>query len=418
MKGSIKMGSNKTETELKLVGCVNNQLKYAGDMAESVLNKLIHALKLLDITCNGDPEEIIQHDIYFDTAQQHIQQAKGSLRIRIKDKKSFLTIKLALDAHIALSRDETEFPIDRKENDLKIVTPYFHKYFPQFQDRDLVKVLEVFNRRYCIPIQTVQGKYDLCFDKYYYYCASSGEQSDPLYEIEIEQVSGAKGSIEDDKDIARLSSLLTVLLGFQADLTSKYTKGIQWLKTKDCYDSRIFVLFDLVSYSQKPAYLQKKLVLEFTKLIQPILEGVDCIKIPIGDGVIIGFSPNYNVVAFLHKLYLRLHRHNKDLSDDMRLEIRASLHYGLVYEYTDINKNMNYAGNGINIVARIGSQTAANQVLISEECYSYLNNTEHIQAESVSVAQEITVKHGLVLTVRNYRDARANIGVPHDTLFG
>lgn len=411
------MGSNKTETELKLIGCVNNQLKYAGDMAESVLNKLIEALKLLDITCNGDPEEIKQHDIYFDTPQQHIQQAKGSLRIRVKDNRSFLTVKLPLDAHTALSRDETEFPIDRKGNDLKIVTPYFHKYFPQFQDRDLKEILEVINRRYCIPIQTVQGKYDLCFDKYYYYCASSGEESDPFYEIEIEQESGAEGSIEDDKDIMRLSSLLTVLLGFQVDLTSKYIKGTEWLKTKDCYDSRIFVLFDFISYSQKPAYLQKKLVLEFTKLVQPILEGVDCIKIPIGDGMIIGFSPNYNVVAFLHKLYPRLHRHNKG-DDDMRLEIRVSLHYGPVYEYTDINRNINYAGDGINIVARIGSQTAPNQVFISEECYSYLNNTEQIQAESVSDAWEISVKHGVVLTVRNYRDARANIGVPHDALLG
>lgn len=412
------MGNGKTETELKLIGCVNNQLKYAGDMAEEVLNKLKESLNLLGIICNGDPEEIRQRDIYFDTPQQHIRQAKGSLRIRTKGEKSFLTIKRALNTQTALSREETEFPIDRGEDELNLVTTYFHKYFPQFQDREPGEILQVINRRYCIPIQTAQGKYDLCFDKYYYYCASSGEASDPLYEIEIEQEDGSKNSIADDKDIARLSSLLTVLLGFQVDFTSKYAKGTHWLEHKNDYESRIFVLFDFVSYSKKLAYQQRKLVLEFMELIQPSLEGVNCIKIPIGDGMIIGFLPNYNVVAFLHELYLHLQRRNKSLSEDMRLEIRASVHYGLVYEYTDVNKNVNYAGDGINMVARIGSQTAPNQILMSEECYFYLNNTGRIQAGCVSDAQKITVKHGVTLTVRNYRDARANAGVPHDVLLG
>lgn len=412
------MGNNKvkTETELKLSGCVNNQLKYAGDMAESVLNKLLEALKLLNIICDGDPEEIAQCDVYFDTHQQHIRQAKGSLRIRTKDKESFLTIKQPLDARTALSRNETEFPIDRGGDDLSIVTPHFRKYFPQFQDKKLVEILNVINRRYCIPIQTAQGRYDLCFDKYHYYCASSGEESEPFYEIEIEQEAGAENSIAEDHDILRLSSLLTALLGFQVDLTSKYAKGTQWLEKKDNYDSRILVLFDFVSYSKKLAYLQKKLVLEFTELIRTMLDGIDCIKIPIGDGMIIGFLPNYNVVAFLHDLYPRLYERNRNCSEDMRLEIRASLHYGLVYEYTDINGNTNYAGDGINIVVRIGSQTASSQILMSEECYSYLNNIGQIRTGFTSAARDITVKHDVSVRVRNYRDARAGAGIPHDVL--
>lgn len=407
--------TGKTETELKLIGCINNQLKYAGDMAESVLSKLIEALKLLDITCNSTPEEIKQRDIYFDTPQQHIQQAKGSLRIRIKGSDSFLTIKRPLNAHSALSRTEVEFPFDLSKGEkLSLVTPQFQKYFPEFCGKALTEILEVINHRYCIPIQTAQGKYDLCFDKYHYYCASSGENSESFYEIEIEQENDAEFSITTDPDIIRLSSLLTALLGFQVNLTSKYSKGIQWLENKDNYDSRIFVLFDFVSYSQKPAYLQRKLVLEFTQLIQPMLDGVDCIKIPIGDGMIIGFTPKYNIVAFLHDFFPRLHMRNKACSENTRLDIRTSLHYGLIYEYTDINGNNNYAGDGINIVARIGSQTEPNQILMSDECYSYLNNTGQIQNGFASDTREITVKHGVTVTVRNYRDNRANAGIPHD----
>ena len=48
------------------------------------------------------------------------------------------------------------------------------------------------------------------------------------------------------------------------------------------------------------------------------------------------------------------------------------MHYGPVYEYIDINGNPNFAGNGINIVARIGSQTDSNRVLISKECADFL----------------------------------------------
>ena len=94
------------------------------------------------------------------------------------------------------------------------------------------------------------------------------------------------------------------------------------------------------------------------------------------------------------------------------MEIRTALHTGPIYEYTDINGNLNYAGSGINITARIASKAEPDQVLVSKECAQRLREMELIEEEYLSDCVEVTVKHDVTLPVRNYYDRNSNIGCP------
>lgn len=254
--------------------------------------------------------------------------------------------------------------------------------------------------------------YTLCFDKYTYYCQETGAGSDSFYEIEIEQI--GENNIEKDLDIQGLSRLFTELLGFQTEYRNKYKKGIAWLKDEHTFESRIFILFDFVSYSRAPSIVQRQLIRDFINLVYPRLEeyAPDCIKIPIGDGMILGCPSDTGIIAFLNSLFNALRQHNENVQQERRLQIRTALHYGPVFKYTDINGDLNYAGSGINFVARIASQTDSNQVLISQECAQYLLESCRINPQYLSEQTPITVKHGVTLSVRNYFDPQSRIGIP------
>jgi hypothetical protein len=86
----------------------------------------------------------------------------------------------------------------------------------------------------------------------------------PQYEIEIEQIDG--DDIEEDPSISKLSILLTDVMGFSFDSNSKYKKGIAWLKNRNAFENRLFVLFDFVSYSKKASTVQNQLIRIFMML--------------------------------------------------------------------------------------------------------------------------------------------------------
>lgn len=401
------------ENELKLSGCINNQLKYVGDTAEDGLNKLYKILDILELEYAPTSHMVRQEDIYFDSKDHLLESSGASLRIRNTESQKVLTIKKMLKAQSAvMRREEVELPIPDVENEQQFLTKNFEKYFPQYVGTLLNEILCVYNTRHEIMISTTCSTYKLCFDKFEYYCNSTGEGGDPLYEIEIEQLNG--DDIETDSSIGKLSVILTDLMGFSIEKRSKYIKGVDWLKQKEKFENRLFVLFDFVSYSLKPSAIQMQLVREFTKLLQEELSEYDddCVKIPIGDGVILGFADNINVFSFLSSFSSKLRSYNSCVPNNRRLVIRTAIHYGPIYEYVDINGNPNFAGSGINIVARIGGQAHQNQVLVSNACVNFLKESEGICIQNLDSAQKITVKHDLVLTVHNYYDRSNGVGCP------
>ena len=203
-------------------------------------------------------------------------------------------------------------------------------------------------------------------------------------------------------------------MGFEVEPRSKYKKGIDWLDNKGDFENRLFVLFDFVSYSTQPSAIQKQLVRNFTRIIQAVLPEYDanCVKIPIGDGVILGFMANANLFGFLNSFFSELRTYNVSAPTERRLIIRTALHYGPIYEYVDINGNPNFAGSGINLVARVGSQAEPNQVLISEACANFLLDSRRIRTQNLGPVYSVTVKHSVTLSVQNYYDRSNGIGCP------
>ena len=412
---AIERNDGQKENELKLSGSLNNQLKYVGDAAENVLEKLYKSLNLLGIEYSVPAKRIEQRDTYYDTRQRILVRAGCSLRIREMEggkEEKYLTAKRPMPVQSdALHRTEYEDPLPAGGQPIEHVTRYFREHFSEYGEEPLVEILRLRNIRHEIKITTGCGnKYTLCFDKYDYY--SRGEGCDPLYEIELEQI--GESSINQDPDIKRLSILFTDLMGFQIEKRSKYKKGIEWLESKDKFENKIFVLFDFVAYSQKPSTTQRQLIRDFTDLIQSAMKecALECIRIPIGDGMILGCPTDINIVRFLNGFFGELRRHNKDVSGDRVLDIRTALHYGPIYDYMDINGNLNFAGSGINLVARIAGQTEENQVLISADCAQYLLESRRIQEKFLSAVREVTVKHNVVLPVRNYYDPASGVGCP------
>lgn len=401
------------ENELKLSGIINNQLKYVGDTAEDCLEKLYKILKILEINYDSNPRKIRQEDTYFDSTQRQIEKIGGSLRIRNVDSKKYLTVKKLLDTQSKiLKRAEIEIPIAETENPLDLVAEAFRSHFPECGEQLLEEILRVYNTRHEIKITTSCHTYKLCFDKFEYYCSSAGEGGDPLYEIEVEQIDGT--DLEADPSINKLSILLTDLMGFEVEARSKYKKGIDWLSNKGVFENRLFVLFDFVAYSTQSSATQKQLVRNFTKLIQAVLPKYDtnCVKIPIGDGIILGFMTSTNVFGFLNSFFSELHAYNDSAPQDRHLIIRTALHYGPIYEYVDINGNPNFAGSGINLVARVASQAEPNQVLVSKACTDFLLDSRRVCAQNLGPVYSVTVKHGVILTVQNYYDRNNGVGCP------
>lgn len=403
------------ESELKLSGFVNNQLKYVGDTAEDCLEKIYKILDILGIQYSSNPRKIKQIDTYFDSKQHQIEKLGGSLRIRNVDSQEYLTVKKPLCVNSqskVLKRKEIEIPILDSEDSQKMLTRALQDHFPQCAGKTLKEILRIYNIRHELEITTANHAYKLCFDKFEYYCSSAEEGGDPLYEIEVEQTDGDE--IEKDPDIERLTILLTDLMGFKVERRSKYKKGVDWLNQKGIFENRLFVLFDFVSYSIQPSAVQKQLVRNFTKLIQPIIAEYDtkCVKIPIGDGIIIGFITSTNLFGFLNSFFSELHTYNSLALQENQLKIRTALHYGPIYEYVDINGNLNFAGSGINMVARIGGQAEQNQVLVSEVCANFLRDSKRIQIQNLSSTYSVTVKHGVTLPVQNYYDRTNGVGCP------
>ena len=401
------------ENELKLTGLLNNQLKYVGDTVENALNMLCTSLELLSIQHNT-PKKVCQTDIYYDTQQHLLERNDCSLRIRTIENKRILTAKKPLqEIAVPLQRMEYEEHIHTDGQLLDQAKDFFFRHFPDYVENFLCEILQVITTRHEIQISTrSNNNYTLCFDKYMYYSQEMGVGSEPFYEIEIEQI--GENNIDRDSDIQNLSRLFTQLLGFQTERRNKYKQGMDWLRDEQTFENKIFILFDFVSYSKSPSIMQRQLVQDFNNLIHPELEkyAPGSIKIPIGEGTIIACAQDTKVIAFLNSLSYKLHHHNENVQKERRIQIRTALHYGPIYKYTDINGQLNYAGSGINFVARIASHTDSNQVLISQECAQYLLESDRINSQYLSKAFSITVKHGISLTVRNYFDRQSRIGTP------
>ena len=407
------MNSGKIESEYKLSSYINNQLKYKDVKTKDIsLQKLLQALEVVNIACDK-PVMVKNKDEYFDTVDDFLVSVSATIRIREVDKKDyFITLKQKVKnskTHDSLVRDELEIPVAKNEAQIQLRQLFYNTY--KRSGYDLIPKVTILNERHQIPIKTNQAQYLLCFDKYSFYSASTNVQSEDFYEIEIES-----SQIMENEDI-QLQQYLKILnlFNYALESESKFKKALKWLNNPVAFENKQFVTFDIVQYSLKTPLNQKRAICNFFYIIEENLKKHDLfeksLKIPTGDGLILSFDEKCNILPFLSDVYNMVLGKNKQSAEEQKLCFRTAIHCGAIFEYQDINGNVNYAGDGINMVSRIIGQSDDWQVLVSDEWYSLVRLMGYA-IDLFSDSWNVEVKHGVLLTVRNYYNRSSKVGIP------
>jgi len=407
------MNQNKIENEFKLSGTINNQLKYSDVRTKDAsLQKLLRALEVAGITYEM-PVRIKNKDEYFDTKDSYLSTIGASMRIReVDNSEYFITLKQKTESEQnanSLIRKEFEVPTNKRDANTNL-KQLFSNSFNRNGD-DLISKVVILNERHQVPIETNQGKYLLCFDKYSFYSSTTNSQSEDYYEIEIEST---KITQEKDTQLQQLLGILN-LFDYKLGFDSKFKKALKWLINPITFEDKQFLVFDVVQYSLKPPLEQKTIISSFFYMVERMLDKYklldDSLKIPTGDGLILSFDKEYNIFPFLSDIYGTVERQNEQHTKERKLCFRTAVHYGPIFEYQDINGNINYAGDGINMVSRIIGKSNDWQVLVSEQWYSLMRTMGH-SVDAFSDPWPIEVKHGIELTVRNYYNRQSKVGTP------
>lgn len=404
------------ETEIKLKGRYNNQLKYSHSSSGSI-GKIQSILASLEI---GYSEELTcqQKDEYFDTDNYDLRKRECSLRIRTVDStKQSLTFK-----EPPLDRQSTENSLRRNEHNKKDLTCTTdrekHKAIQAFADENLDKlkmkstaIVVVNNERITIPIKTAADKkYCLCLDKFTF-SSADGRSSDDYYEIEIEN--------EDEKDITdkkilTLSDLFVSIFSFIPNKASKYERGCHWLENQNEIKHKQFIALDVVGYSLNSPLKQKRIVKQLTLILRQILQkysSEDVTRLPIGDGIILVFDEKFNIISILINILMEIRETNISIPDEHKIYVRSAMHYGDVFDCQDVNDNKNFVGDGINVTARIINEAKKHQVLISDEFYKNYCTKSLVNDSQFSDTFLIKDKHDNIISVRNYRNHLMDIGI-------
>jgi uncharacterized protein YjbK len=413
-----------TEIEYKFNSSFNNQLKYTQDSEPSV-KKIWAILDILGIGYGKETTKLTnQTDSYFDSPDHTILNEKNSLRIRkIEGERPEITSKhfISYDANGLHQRKEDNDFVQPDETLINAVLRNGRIYFPEIEIQQKPVVI-VKNNRTSFNIKTGISSYVFCLDKFHFINPEDGITSDDLYEIEIEQDSQKEGK-QKDPQIEKLSIAFKDIFGFSKTERNKYAKGCDWLKAPISSKDMQFVIFDVVGYSDRNSKEQEVIIKAFTKMLTDALlecSENDCLKIPIGDGVILCLSKKSHMsLEIVQKMFEKLAAYNSNEKEpDLQFYLRAGINYGLVLEYQDINNRLNLAGKGINIASRIITVIEKGQIAISEYYYNYFKelgiiSDNLIKSGCFSEPYPLTVKHEEEIPVRNFYNAEKGIGIPH-----
>jgi len=133
--------------------------------------------------------------------------------------------------------------------------------------------------------------------------------------------------------------------------------------------------------------------------------------IPTGDGMCISLI-NMNMPFDIHielaiLILKKLSAHNNEENDNMRkFNLRIGINENTDNLITDINKNKNISGKGINYASRIESLCDDNQILVGDSVFDKLNQREKYMKSFTTYTAK--VKHNIPLKVHQYRNKKLN----------
>lgn len=168
------------------------------------------------------------------------------------------------------------------------------------------------------------------------------------------------------------------------------------------------IIMDIVSYSKYTDQEQRKLIVKLQNLIKSnnLTKKFinDLIFDPIGDGCIIALSENLirDSIKYCADIQKSIAKSG--------LKVRFGLNYGSIFRYRDINQNINVAGSGINLAARVMDIGDANHILVNRPLFDALGNLDDWHRSIFHNIGFVKVKHNVKLEVFNVYSKEEGFG--------
>jgi hypothetical protein len=416
------------ENEIKMAAEPNCQIKYrdAHDR-KLVIEKFRFLCELLGMKIDPMEDHNINDD-YWDDDKASFYNKKMVVRTRKEDNDFYYTLKIPRsEFSLGLLRNEYEKKIESSTfpftsiDECKALLKEKLGLDAHFISSDLHKSLTVKNSRTSFNVKTKTGKiYLVCFDCFHFIKDSSGfkRYSDNYYEIEIEN---KNEDLSFDDDIISLIGAINRLFNFFQHKDTKYGRGYLWANSKEPLESYIFYMIDIVSYSTAASAVQKQVVKKLNYFTKEYLEhnnlslDVNYYYNSTGDGYILIIQKEYinKIVPFFSYIYSKLRKFNESIGDEMSFGVRCGLNYGPAFMYSDMKENINFAGDGINMVTRVTNLGNAGHILASSSFYEYMHGCG-CDISSFIFAGNYKVKHDVAVSVYKYCFNDGMIGNPDD----
>jgi hypothetical protein len=416
------------ENEIKMAAEPNCQIKYkdAHDR-ELVIDKFLCLCKLLGMEI-GEIQHHKINDNYWDDTQASLYNRNMAVRTRKEDDKYYYTLKMPKNEFsLGLLRDECEDEIGSPAfhysgiNECKTLLKQKLGLDAHFISSDLHNSLNVSNDRTSFNVKTKENNsYLVCFDCFYFSTNSHGfkRYSDNYFEIEIEN---KNKDLSFDDSIISLINAINRLFSFAQHENTKYGRAYSWANSTEHVESYIFLMTDIVSYSKVPATLQKQMIKQLNFITKKCLKQnglvleTDYFYNSTGDGYILIIKKEYikKIIPILKTIYSEVRSYDESNEDEQAFGVRFGLNYGSAFIYYDMKENMNFAGEGINIAARITNLGNSGHILVSTPFYNYARDCG-CDISNFIFAGEYKVKHNVSVNVFNYFSSDNMIGNSDD----
>jgi class 3 adenylate cyclase len=438
------MRTNKAhlEHELKIQAAANLQFKYTMiAQPEAFARRANLFLKVLGIKSLNKVKNRTIVDDYYDFDDLRFFKSNCSLRVRrgeTESKRSQITLKMESGRVLSSGLSRTEYESSQGAESVRRLLSNPTALFSAIGfDGDfdtsgrLLYLGSIKNQRLSLDIQTSIGRWRMCYDRFYYYKRSSGFSLDADFtryfsEIEFEYLGPGEQPSKPDKQLEMLVGIYRDVFALGETTQSKFKRGVElaWGEQSKC-DLVYVVGIDIAGYSTREPSVQLQLVQKLNKFVKDSINHARrslgymdsdgyVVYIPTGDGMFLVFDRPEDVKAILPMLVnLRkvIRNYNMIQRDaDKKIYYRIALHSGPVFKYSDINENLNYAGNGINLASRVLDFTEANQILVSTSGKETLEGVGASPGQFMCLGPKIA-KHNVRIEVWNYFDGKADLGI-------
>lgn len=173
--------------------------------------------------------------------------------------------------------------------------------------------------------------------------------------------------------------------------------------------SRILFI-DIVGFSKKPSHNQRILIQKLTSLVQQTsalnsLKKECRVELPTGDGIALALwgPPELPLLAAIELAEL-IKEYNSQCPPSLIIEIRTGINSGEVFTVTDINKQRNIVGEGINNTQRVMDFGDAGHIMASKNLVEEILDVAPQYIALLHDAGIFSDKHGVLHHLYNVFD--------------